>query len=102
MPQLTYLRLRGNKITNVGLLAILDGCPHLKWLHILQCPYLNLEGYEIHCVYDIDVMSCVLRKLQYLPFVVWNLDLPFVVWNCDLPIVDVAVASWMFADGSID
>ncbi|KAE9610285.1 putative leucine-rich repeat domain, L domain-containing protein [Lupinus albus] len=44
MPQLKYLRLLGNKITNVGLLAILDGCPHLKWLHIVQCPYLNLKG----------------------------------------------------------
>ncbi|KAF1865835.1 hypothetical protein Lal_00031755 [Lupinus albus] len=44
MPQLTYLYLYGNKITNVGLLAILDGCPHLKWLHILVCPYLNLKG----------------------------------------------------------
>ncbi|KAE9584646.1 putative F-box domain, leucine-rich repeat domain, L domain-containing protein [Lupinus albus] len=44
MPQLTYLHLDGIKITNVGLLAILDGCPHLKWLHILVCPYLNLKG----------------------------------------------------------
>ena len=29
MPELRHLQLFGNKLTNVGLQAILDGCPHL-------------------------------------------------------------------------
>ncbi|MCL7033380.1 hypothetical protein MKW94_024671 [Papaver nudicaule] len=44
MPQLRHLHLFGNKLTNAGLRAILDGCLHLESLDLRQCFNLNLEG----------------------------------------------------------
>ncbi|MCL7025585.1 hypothetical protein MKW94_019079 [Papaver nudicaule] len=44
MPQLRRLHLFGNKLTNVGLRAILDGCLHLESLDLRQCFNVNLEG----------------------------------------------------------
>ncbi|RZC44299.1 hypothetical protein C5167_037245 [Papaver somniferum] len=44
MPQLRHLHLFGNKLTNVGLRGILDGCLHLESLDLRQCFNLNLEG----------------------------------------------------------
>ncbi|KAI3971290.1 hypothetical protein MKW92_021767 [Papaver armeniacum] len=44
MPQLRHLHLFGNKLTNVGLRGILDGCRHLESLDLRQCFNLNLEG----------------------------------------------------------
>ncbi|KAL5097019.1 hypothetical protein RYX36_001346 [Vicia faba] len=44
MPGLCHLQLIGNKMTNDGLLAILDGCPQLESLDIRQCFNINLEG----------------------------------------------------------
>ncbi|XP_041023868.1 F-box protein SKIP19-like [Juglans microcarpa x Juglans regia] len=42
MPELRQLQLFGNKLTNDGLLAILDGCPHLESLDLRQCFNVNL------------------------------------------------------------
>ncbi|XP_052179699.1 F-box protein SKIP19-like [Diospyros lotus] len=44
MPGLRELQLFGNKMTNDGLQAILDGCPHLESLDIRQCFNINLGG----------------------------------------------------------
>ncbi|KAK7331403.1 hypothetical protein VNO77_25627 [Canavalia gladiata] len=44
MPGLRHLQLFGNKMTNDGLLAILDGCPHLESLDLRQCFNVNLGG----------------------------------------------------------
>ncbi|KHN47343.1 F-box protein SKIP19 [Glycine soja] len=44
MPGLHHLQLFGNKLTNEGLLAILDGCPHLESLDLRQCFNVNLAG----------------------------------------------------------
>ncbi|XP_059665995.1 putative F-box/LRR-repeat protein 23 [Cornus florida] len=44
MPELCRLQLFGNRMTNVGLQAILDGCPHLESLDLRQCFNVNLEG----------------------------------------------------------
>ncbi|RZC43447.1 hypothetical protein C5167_036396 [Papaver somniferum] len=44
MPQLRRLHLFGNKLTNVGLRAILDGCLHLESLDLRQFFNVNLEG----------------------------------------------------------
>ncbi|RDX96656.1 F-box protein SKIP19, partial [Mucuna pruriens] len=44
MPELRHLQLFGNKLTNDGLLAILDGCPHLESLDLRQCFNVNLGG----------------------------------------------------------
>ncbi|OVA00182.1 Leucine-rich repeat [Macleaya cordata] len=43
-PQLRHLHLFGNFLTNNGLRAILDGCPHLESLDLSQCFNVNLEG----------------------------------------------------------
>ncbi|KAK6932114.1 F-box domain [Dillenia turbinata] len=44
MPELRYLQLFGNKLTNDGLQAILDGCPHLEYLDLRQCFNITLPG----------------------------------------------------------
>jgi hypothetical protein len=44
MPELRHLQLFGDKLTNDGLLAILDGCPHLETLDLRQCFNVVLEG----------------------------------------------------------
>jgi len=43
MPGLRHLQLFGNKMTNDGLLAILDGCLHLESLDIRQCFNVNFN-----------------------------------------------------------
>ncbi|KAI3903577.1 hypothetical protein MKW98_032231 [Papaver atlanticum] len=44
MPQLRRLHLFGNKLSNVGVKAILDGCLHLEYLDLRQCFKVKLEG----------------------------------------------------------
>nr|UYD39291.1 F-box protein SKIP19-like protein [Tilia miqueliana] len=51
MPELRHLQLFGNKLTNVGLQAILDGCPHLESLDLRQCFNVSLgRNLEKRCV----------------------------------------------------
>jgi hypothetical protein len=42
MPGLCHLDIHGNELTNVGLLAILDGCPLLESLNIEGCNNLDI------------------------------------------------------------
>ncbi|XP_057433851.1 putative F-box/LRR-repeat protein 23 isoform X1 [Lotus japonicus] len=44
MPRLRHLQLLGNRLTNEGLLAILDGCPHLESLDLRVCSNVDLSG----------------------------------------------------------
>lgn len=44
MPELRHLALFGNIMTNEGLCAILDGCPHLESLDLRHCYSIDLEG----------------------------------------------------------
>ncbi|XP_057429292.1 F-box protein SKIP19-like [Lotus japonicus] len=44
MPQLRHLQLLGNRLTNKGLIAILDGCPRLESLDLRVCSNVNLSG----------------------------------------------------------
>jgi hypothetical protein len=44
MSELRRLQLFGNKLTNDGLQAILDGCPHLESLDLRQCFNVTLAG----------------------------------------------------------
>ncbi|XP_027774855.1 putative F-box/LRR-repeat protein 23 [Solanum pennellii] len=44
MPELRHLALIANTLTNVGLEAILDGCPHLVSLDLRCCYNIDLEG----------------------------------------------------------
>ncbi|CAH8385109.1 unnamed protein product [Eruca vesicaria subsp. sativa] len=42
MPGLIHLQLVGNSLTNAGLNAIVENCPHLKYLDLQNCIYINL------------------------------------------------------------
>ncbi|KAG9141776.1 hypothetical protein Leryth_027532 [Lithospermum erythrorhizon] len=44
MPELRHLQLFGNRMTNEGLEAILNGCPKLESLDLRQCFNLDLQG----------------------------------------------------------
>ncbi|CAH8361081.1 unnamed protein product [Eruca vesicaria subsp. sativa] len=44
MPGLRFLQLLGNLLSDVGLNAILDSCPHLEHLDLRQCFKLNFDG----------------------------------------------------------
>ncbi|KAE8708149.1 putative F-box/LRR-repeat protein 23 [Hibiscus syriacus] len=44
MPELRRLQVLGNDLTNEGLQAILDGCPHLEYLDLRQCFNVHLGG----------------------------------------------------------
>ncbi|GLT52179.1 hypothetical protein SLA2020_479300 [Shorea laevis] len=44
MHELRHLQLMGNRLTNSGLQAILDGCPHLQSLDLRQCFNVVLRG----------------------------------------------------------
>lgn len=44
MPELRHLQLLGNKLTNTGLTAILDNCPHLQHLDLRKCSNIKLSG----------------------------------------------------------
>lgn len=43
MSGLRYLDINGNPLSNVGLTAILDGCPLLNTLDIRECRNLDLD-----------------------------------------------------------
>ncbi|XP_047308426.1 uncharacterized protein LOC124911932 [Impatiens glandulifera] len=44
MPQLRHLSLVGNSMTNTGLQAIIDSCPHLESLDLRRCFKVDLSG----------------------------------------------------------
>ncbi|KAL6136509.1 hypothetical protein ACLB2K_061804 [Fragaria x ananassa] len=51
MHCLQKLQIFGNKVTNMGLQAILDGCPRLESLDLRHCYNLKVEGYlELRCL----------------------------------------------------
>ncbi|XP_019084348.1 PREDICTED: putative F-box/LRR-repeat protein 23 [Camelina sativa] len=57
MPELRHLQLLGNALTNAGLNAILDGCPHLEHLDLRQCSNIHLVGdLEKRCLEKVKVL----------------------------------------------
>ncbi|EXB51993.1 hypothetical protein L484_019770 [Morus notabilis] len=44
MPRLRHLQLIGNAMIDIGLKAILDGCPHLESLDLRRCLNICLKG----------------------------------------------------------
>ncbi|XP_047309297.1 putative F-box/LRR-repeat protein 23 [Impatiens glandulifera] len=47
MPELCHLSLFGNQMSNNGLQAILDSCPHLESLDLRQCFKVDLGDFEL-------------------------------------------------------
>ncbi|KAK1418117.1 hypothetical protein QVD17_27256 [Tagetes erecta] len=44
LPKLRHLELLGDRMSNTGLRAILDGCRHLESLDLRQCFHIDLKG----------------------------------------------------------
>ncbi|GAB2214054.1 hypothetical protein Droror1_Dr00018388 [Drosera rotundifolia] len=44
IPQLRHLQIIGNSLTDAGLKAVLDGCPHLESLDLRSCPRIHISG----------------------------------------------------------
>ncbi|KAM7270079.1 hypothetical protein ACFE04_029293 [Oxalis oulophora] len=58
MPGLRHLQLVGNLLTDSGLRAILNGCPHLESLDLSECRHLYLRGgLEKRCVDQIKSLK---------------------------------------------
>ncbi|XP_057443565.1 putative F-box/LRR-repeat protein 23 [Lotus japonicus] len=60
MPELRHLQLIANRLTNDGLLAILDGCRHLESLDLRGCSNVDLSG-------SLGERCCKQIKYLYLP-----------------------------------
>ncbi|CAN8237919.1 unnamed protein product [Cochlearia groenlandica] len=60
MPRLRYLQLFGNKLTNVGLEAILDNCVNLEHLDLRHCWYVKFVG-------DLEKRCCERIKVVIRP-----------------------------------
>ncbi|XP_074267296.1 putative F-box/LRR-repeat protein 23 [Silene latifolia] len=63
LPELRRLHLTKSRLTNVGLMKILDACPHLRSLDLRDCFNLNLsQGNLRKRVYE------QIKDIQYLPY----------------------------------
>ncbi|XP_057432129.1 putative F-box/LRR-repeat protein 23 [Lotus japonicus] len=92
MPRLRHIQLLGNSLTNEGLLAILDGCPHLESLDLRVCSNVKLSG---------SLKERCLKQIRDLHFpedlsdevfmyvgsdnIDWGNDWPSNDWPYDLP-----------------
>lgn len=57
LHELRHLELIGNSMTNIGLEAILDGCPHLELLDLRKCEYVDVNT---------DLGKRCLQQIKYL------------------------------------
>ncbi|WJX38224.1 hypothetical protein P8452_25910 [Trifolium repens] len=69
MSRLSCLDIKGNRLTNVGLLAILDGCPLLECLDMQECYNLSLgESLRKRCIEKIKDLRLPVLNLNYENF----------------------------------
>jgi hypothetical protein len=69
LPELRRLQLFGDKLTNDGLHAILDGCPHLESLDLRQCFNVKLAGdLGRRCAEQIKDLRCPLDSTDDFEF----------------------------------
>jgi F-box/leucine-rich repeat protein 2/20 len=67
MSRLSCLDIKGNRLTNVGLLAILDGCPLLECLDIQECYNLSLgESLRKRCIEKIKDLRLPILNYNYV------------------------------------
>ncbi|KAJ1698128.1 hypothetical protein LUZ63_006640 [Rhynchospora breviuscula] len=62
MHQLRHLQLIYNRVTNEGLKAILDGCPHLETLDIIDCYNVNMDRAVNGITFDVFRRRSVLTE----------------------------------------
>lgn len=69
MPGLRHLQLFGDRLTDVGLNAILDGCPNLEHLDLRQCFNVDLVGdLEKRCLERVKVVRRPNDSVHDYPF----------------------------------
>jgi F-box/leucine-rich repeat protein 2/20 len=69
MSRLSCLDIKGNRLTDVGLLAILDGCPLLEYLDIQECYNLSLgESLRKRCIENIKDLRLPILNYNYENF----------------------------------
>ncbi|XP_009118429.1 F-box protein SKIP19 isoform X2 [Brassica rapa] len=69
MPGLRHLQLFGDRLTDVGLNAILDGCPNLEHLDLRQCFNVELVGdLEKRCLERVKVVRRPNDSVHDYPF----------------------------------
>ncbi|GMI70153.1 SKP1/ASK-Interacting protein 19 [Hibiscus trionum] len=84
MPELRHLQLLGNGLTNEGLQAILDGCPHLEYLDLRQCFSVRLVGnLEKMCVERVKNLRNPSDPIHDYEFVAEDLDTWYNPSDCD-------------------
>ncbi|CAJ2640737.1 unnamed protein product [Trifolium pratense] len=84
MSNLTHLDIKGNRLTDTGLLAILDGCPLLESLNIEDCFNLELnESLKKRCLDQIK--DFVLPNLDTSSYYHYgnNLDFDYEDFCCE-------------------
>jgi len=92
MSELPHVQLFGNKLTNDGLQAILDGCPHLESLDLRQCFNVNLAGnLGSRCAKQIkdlrhsrDSTAFDAELLYYAPFPIWHVNRTIILYLKEL------------------
>jgi F-box/leucine-rich repeat protein 2/20 len=66
MSRLSCLNIKGNRLTNVGLLAILDGCPLLECLDMQECYNLSLgQTLRKRCIEKINDLRLPILNCNY-------------------------------------
>ncbi|KAK1409572.1 hypothetical protein QVD17_36099 [Tagetes erecta] len=86
---LRHLELIGNKMTNVGLQAILDNCHHLQTLDLRACLNIHLNGdLRKKCFKQIKYLKLPRDSLQGWPSILEKIDTEFllIARAFDLPI----------------
>ncbi|PWA76119.1 RNI-like superfamily protein [Artemisia annua] len=70
LHELRHLELKGNKMSNVGLQVILDGCRHLETLDLSECFYIDLKGNPVtECLKQINNLKLPTDSLESDPYV---------------------------------
>ncbi|XP_010424625.1 PREDICTED: putative F-box/LRR-repeat protein 23 [Camelina sativa] len=78
MHELRHIQLFGNRLTDIGLNAILNGCPHLEHLDLRQCFNINLVGdLEKRCLKKVKVLRRPNDSTADYPYDTSVLDLTF-------------------------
>ncbi|OEL33072.1 hypothetical protein BAE44_0005909 [Dichanthelium oligosanthes] len=73
MPGLQNLQLIGNSMTNDGLMAILDHCPHLESLDIRQCYNIQMDdAMKLKCarIRDLKLPHDSISDFKYRAYIV--------------------------------
>jgi hypothetical protein len=72
MPGLRHLDMKGHKLTEHGVLAIIDKCSLLESLDISDCHYLN-EDLEKRCIDQINDLRMRVRD-NYKEHCYWEIS----------------------------